>query len=74
MADGQAAAVAAVTPAAALPLPVGLPVLPVGHLGGRGRRRWSRRLGRAVDLVEVADGGTLAGLPGDDQADLVILL
>ena len=64
VADCQAAAVAAVAPAA-------VPrrgAVPVGHLPGgrRRRRRRSRRLGRALDLVEVANGGTIAGRPRDD--------
>ena len=72
VADCQAAAVAAVAPAA-------VPrrgAVPVGHLPGgrRRRRRRSRRLGRALDLVEVANGGTIAGRPSDDQTDLVVLL
>ena len=71
VADCQAAAVAVVAPTA-------VPrrgSVPVGHLpGGRRRRRRSRRLGRALDLVEVANGRTIAGRPSDDQADLVVLL
>ena len=72
VADRQAAAVAPVAPAAVPRCRGSAAAVAICHLP-RGRRG-GRRFGGAFDLVEVADGGTVAGLAGDHQADLVVLL